>query len=257
MSNTEIRRVIVLPDMHIPFEDKKSLKAVEKFIADYRWDDYVCLGDLLDFDQLSKFNKDNLRKLDGRRVLKDYEIANQILDRHQNIIRAKNPDCTFTLLQGNHCERIERFIDKVPSFEGILEVEIGLRLKERGFKWVRSWTNRELHRIGKLHFSHGDYVGKYHASKMIDNYGVNIAYGHTHDIQNYTKTILGKDKHIMAQSLGYLADESKLDYMKNRPNNWCQAIGVAFVQPNGSFNLQVITIINHKFVWEGKLYDSL
>ena len=240
----DIYRVIILPDLHCPFQDTKTLSAVEKFMADYYWDEYVNLGDLMDFDQLSSFNKEKLRKLEARRILKDYEIANEILDRHQNIIRKNNKKAKFTLLEGNHEERMERFLDKVPQFEGILEIEIGLKLKERGFKWVKSWTERELHKIGKLHFSHGDYISKYHASKMVDSYGVNMVYGHTHDVQNYTKTIMGKDKHIMAQSMGHLANENKLDYIKNRPNNWCQAVGIAEIRPDGSFNLNLITIRN-------------
>lgn len=249
-----IRRVLVLPDLHIPFHDLKTLSAVEKFMADYRWDDYVCLGDLMDFDQLSSFNKESLRKLESRRILKDYTVANEILDRHQAIIRKNNKKATFTLLEGNHDERIERYLDKVPNMEGMLEVPVGLRLKERGFKWVQSWSQREQFKIGKLYFAHGNYANQYHAAKMVNAYGVNIVYGHTHDIQNYIKTIIGKDKHIMAQSLGWLGDEDKVDYIKGKPNNWTHAIGIAEIQPDGSFNLYVIAIINHTFSFNGKVY---
>lgn len=252
--NKDIIRVLIIPDTHVPYHDAKTLQAVEKFMADYTWDEYINLGDLMDFDQLSSFNKEKLRKLEARRILKDYEIANEILDRHQAIIRKNNKHCKFTLLEGNHEERMERFLDKVPQFEGILEVPHGLKLAERGFKWVKSWTEGELYQVGKVHFTHGNYISKYHAYKMVDNYGVNMVYGHTHDVQNYTKTVRGKDKHIMAQSMGYLGDETKLDYMKNRPNNWCQAIGVCEVRKDGTFNLTVITIINNTFSYAGKVY---
>lgn len=253
MKAQDVYRVIILPDIHVPFEDTKTLEAVESFMADQTFDEYVNLGDLMDFDQLSSFNKEKLRKLEARRILEDYSIANKILDKHQALIRKNNPNAKFTLIEGNHEERMERFLDKVPQFEGLLEVDFCLHLKDRGFKWVRSWTEGELHQIGKLHFSHGNYISKYHAAKMVDNYGVNIAYGHTHDIQSYIKVNMGEAS-IVGQSMGHLADVSKLDYMKNRPNNWTQAIGIAEIRKDGSFNLIVLTIINHTFSYNGKVY---
>lgn len=247
-------RVIVLPDIHAPYHDKKTLRAVENFMADYRWDEYVNLGDLMDFDSISRFNAGLLRKLETRRIAKDYEIGNEILDRHQSILRSNNPDAKFTLLEGNHEFRIEYLIDKDPNLEGIIDVSKNLNLDERGFKWVRSWSKGELHRVGKLYFHHGLYINKYHAAKMADSFGVNIVYGHTHDVQSYSRNIRGKNKVIKATSLGYLGDENKLEYMRNRPNNWCQAIGVVEVRPDGTYNLAVIEIINHTFSYAGKTY---
>ena len=37
------------PDTHIPFHDKRSLKAVEKLMADYRFDGWLHIGDLAGF----------------------------------------------------------------------------------------------------------------------------------------------------------------------------------------------------------------
>ena len=42
------RKVIVLPDMQVPFHDKLTLAAVEKYMADERWDEWVQLGDFID-----------------------------------------------------------------------------------------------------------------------------------------------------------------------------------------------------------------
>jgi len=250
----DIYKVLIIPDMHVPSHDVKTLRVVERFMAEHRWDEYVNLGDLMDFDMISRFNAETFRKLEGKRILKEYDEANRILDRHQSIVRANNKQAKFTLLQGNHDFRMEVLIDKAPQFEGMLEVEKNLRLAERGIKWVKSWSEGEMHKIGKLHFAHGMYTTKYHAEKMTANYGINIAYGHTHDVMSYEKTTRGNINPIMAMSLGYLADPSKLTYMRNRPNNWSQAIGVAEVRGNGDFNLYPIRIINHRFSYAGKLY---
>lgn len=249
----KIRKVIILPDMHVPSHDTQTLKAVEKFMAAHTWDEYVNLGDLMDFDMLSRFNAEMLRLLEGRRIQEDYELAGEILDRHAKILRSKNPDCLMTLLEGNHDERVERLLNKMPQFTGLLEVEHGLRLKERGIKWVRSWTKGELHKIGKMYFSHGNYINAYHAKKMVDSYGVNVYYGHTHDVMSIPKVHQGKDRTIEGCSLGCLCLPQP--YMRGKPDRWQQAFGVAYVQPDGHFTLYVVKIFNHKFVGpDGVLY---
>lgn len=253
MTSQKIRRVIILPDMHVPFHDVKTLKAVEKFMAAHVWDEYVNLGDLMDFDMLSKFNAEMLRLLEGRRIQEDYEHAGEILDRHARILRSKNPNCLMTLLEGNHDERVERLLNKMPQFVGLLEVEVGLRLKERGIKWVRSWTKGELYKVGKMYFSHGLYTNQYHAKKMVDNFGVNIYYGHTHDVMSIPRIMRGKDKTVEGGSLGCLCLPQP--YMRGAPDKWQQAFGVAYVKPNGFYTMYVVKIFDHSFVGpDGVLY---
>lgn len=249
-----IRTAIIIPDMQVPFHDQETMKAVEKFMAAHRWDVYLNLGDFMDFDMISKFNKEALRLLEGRRIQEDYEHGNQILDRHQRIVRENNPNAEFVLLEGNHEERIERLLNRMPQFEGILEVEHGLRLEERGFKWVRCWSKGEVYKLGKAYFSHGQYTNKYHANKMVDQFGVNIFYGHTHDIQSMPKVLRGKDRTIEGSSLGCLCRYDQ-QYMKGRPSNWQQGFAVMHILPNGFFNLYVVRIFNHRFVGpDGVLY---
>lgn len=256
MLKNKLYRVIILPDLHVPFTDMRSLRAIEEFEKDYRFDEWVQLGDLMDFDMISRFNKDALRKLETRRILADYAAAGIILDRQQAIIRANNKKAKFTLLEGNHDYRIEMLIDREPQLEGLLELEKNLKLEKRQMQFVRSWSKGEEYKIGKLHLMHGVYTNKYHAAKIADNYGCNMVYGHTHDVQSYAKQIRGKDKVIKAQSLGHLSDESKVEWLRRMPTNWCQAFGIAEIRQDGSYNLHVIEIINHQFSYNGKLYKG-
>jgi hypothetical protein len=118
------------------------------------------------------------------RPLRRYEHANKILNRHHWIVRERNPDAKFVLLEGNHEERIERILDAMPQFEGLLEVKKGLRLDERAIEWVRAWSKGETYRIGNATFTRGLYTIMYHAKKMVDAWGESIFYGHTHDMVN-------------------------------------------------------------------------
>jgi hypothetical protein len=49
-------------------------------------------------------------------------------------------------------------LKRLPQLWGTIEVEKALRLKERGIKWVKNWSEGETHRIGNVVFSHGLYV---------------------------------------------------------------------------------------------------
>lgn len=142
LKKNDITTAIVIPDMQVPYHDEKSLAAVEQFMKEHEWDFYINLGDFMDLDCISSHNKNNLRQVEGKRILKDYEIGNEIFDRHQRIVRENNKDAEFVLLEGNHEWRVERYIDANPQIEGMVEIQEGLKLKERGVRWVRCYENK-------------------------------------------------------------------------------------------------------------------
>lgn len=250
-----VTSAIILSDLQVPYHDKKTLAAVEEFMASRNWDYYIQVGDFLDFDCISSHNKNKLREIEGKRLFKDYEVGNEILDRHQEIVRKNNADAQFVLLEGNHEVRVESYLDANPQLEGMVEVEHGLKLKERGFKWVRCYHKGEIFKLGKANFHHGQYTTKYHANKMVENFGDNIFYGHTHDVMCYPKVLRGKDKTIVGQSLGCLCQYEQ-PYMKGRPSNWQQAFGIFYFFPNGYFTYDVPRIFNHKFIVDGEVFGE-
>lgn len=252
----KIKTAIVIPDMQVPFEDKKALRAVEKFMASRRWDYYVNLGDFMDMESLSKFSKGNAQSLAFSNVAADFRRGHEILKRHERIIRSKNKNAEMVLLEGNHEFRVERYCEEFPNLREILDVEHNLRLKELGIKWIRSWSKGLLYRIGNAYFTHGKYINKYHASKMADEYGCCIFYGHTHDVMSFPKLLYGKGKNIVGQSMGCLC-RYDLKYTRGgQGTNWQHCFGVFFFMPNGDFTYNIVRIIHGQFVYEGKVYKG-
>ena len=247
----KIKRVAVLPDIHFPYQDDKALNAVLKYLGDHEWDEVVLLGDLLDFDQISDHNKRRLKSL-CRPLEDDYKIANQFLDNLQEV--TGHTKCS--LLEGNHEERINRYIEANPSVQGLVEVPKCLRLKERGIKWVQSWSKSEVHQIGKANFIHGFYHSDSHAKTHVLAFEENVFYGHLHDFQQYSKRSRGNNKTKVGQSLGCLCDYEQY-YMKNRPSRWQQGFAIFHFQPNGFFNYYPVMIFNGSFVSpEGGYYKG-
>lgn len=253
------QRVLVLPDMQIyainddiAGLDLETWRAVLKYIDDYKWDEVIILGDFLDFNCISHHNKDLPRLTHGQSVTSDYRAGNKILDQLQKAAEGAK----ITLLEGNHEYRYERLTDALPVFEGLMDVEDGLRLKERGIKYVRAWSKGDVYEIGKANFIHGLYINEFHAKKHVMQFGTNIFYGHTHDVQSYSQILRGDNKTIVGQSLGCLCVYD-LPYMRGRPSKWQQAFGVFHFLPDGFFNYTVTRIFKHRFVSpEGRLYGA-
>ncbi len=243
----KITHGIVIFDPHFPFEDKQSYKNVMNYVYDSQPDIFVFGGDIVDLDLIS--NKSAIRQVEGRRLKHDFDHAVLRLEYLNNIL----PDATKIALEGNHDERMERYIDDHPETEGILEVPNMLKLEELGWNWIPSWRTGQLLTVGKANILHGNYTSINHARKMVDNYGVNVLYGHTHDVQRYSKVLMGDNSTIMAQSCGFLG-RYDMAYMKGNPTNWQQAFLDIYWMPNGHFWHNVVPIFNHQFVVNGKLY---
>lgn len=237
-----MRTAVVLPDTHFPFEDRLTWSAVERYIADSQPDEIVQLGDLGDFDQVSRFTADEPERLVPS-LAADYDYIEAKLDK----LQALAPKAEITILEGNHDNRIERLIRRFPQLRGTVDLPIRLHLAERGIRWVPYWSEGKLHQIGHAFFAHGRYLNKYHAWRMVDNYGVPIFYGHTHDVMSFPKVLWAKGLAIIGQSLGCLCSYDQ-EYIQGAPTNWQQAFGVFRFRADGSFNHYVVRIFDHSFV---------
>ncbi len=235
---------VVLPDLQWPYHDYMSVNAVLQYVSENYWDGLLQLGDFMDWDFISRWTKDNARRIEGQRFLKEYEGANKFLDSLQSAARNKNKDAQIVIIEGNHDNRVEQVIDKSPNLEGMIEMEKNLHFDERKITYWKYWTHRKPYKIGKALFIHGQYTNDAHAKKHALNYNHNLFYGHTHDHQLYSKTIMGKT--IQAESLGTLS-RYDLSYMGHKPSNWSQCFATFYFHPNGTFNHYVTNIINHVF----------
>lgn len=247
-----IQKTVLLPDIHHPYYDKRTMDAVNEFIFDYDPDELVYMGDQLSLDCISYWNKNKPLLKEGQRLIKDYHnFDNEILKVHENITRQ---DIRRTFIIGNHEERITTYVEENPELQGFLDIETNLNLYERGYKVV---PFGKVHKVGKLYVMHGRYWNMYHAKKTVDVFEGNVVYAHVHNPQMFTKIspIDAKGYH-MATSLPCLCNIEP-DYKKNAPNHWVNGFGIVEHLPaTGFFNLYTIIIIEGSFMWNGKYYGK-
>lgn len=254
-SASDIEKWVVLPDIHLPYMDMKTMRAVEWFLEDNQFDGWLCLGDLLDFNEISKFNQDAPRRR-TELVKQTFEAGNTFLDRQQKIIRKNNKNSRFVYLEGNHEFRVEDYMDRHEQLSGMLDVDDNLNLGERNIEWLRSWSKGDMLTLGNANFVHGLFTNQYHANKMASRFGSCIYYGHTHDVQEISLAMLGGDKTLVGKSLGCLCDINQ-KYMKGNPSNWQQAIAVFYIFPDGYYTEHTMRIFKHRFAtMDGKIYDG-
>ena len=183
-------KVIVLPDIHCPAEDRKTLAAVEEYMKDFQPDEIIYLGDFMDLNCISSHNAKNLRAVESQRILKDFDAGNKILTRHEELVSG----ATRTFITGNHENRLNRYVDSNPQLEGILDIRELLCLDARGYNFVPFWETGESYTIGKATFIHGEYTNDNHSKSTVGAYVENVFYGHCFDDKTEILTSSGWKK---------------------------------------------------------------
>lgn len=241
-------KVILLPDMHVPEHDKRSLSAVLRRVEVVNPDVVVLLGDLMSLDCISKLS--SLKTKEAMRLRKDYVKGRQVLDEIANAA----PNAKLVYIEGNHEFRANRLVEDNPNLEGLVEPFYQLDLPRRGIQWVPFWSTGKIFKWGKASFGHGLYINEHHAKQHLNAFDENFFYGHTHDHQVFSKVTNGDNDTKMAMSCGCLCLYRQY-YMRGRPNRWQQMYVELYFDKQGFFNTFPVAIFNHKFTApDGEVY---
>lgn len=253
IKNSGTFKVVVQPDTHVPDHDETALAAFLEFCRDYKPHGYINLGDFVEMDSLSRWDPKTSKP---RRLAPEIRKAREVLKQIDN---ALGPQCVYRrFLMGNHEDWLEQYlIARVPEFFDDLDtlgVELTvpslLGLRELGFRVV---PFNEILNLGHLHFIHGYYTNKYHAHKHLEVFGVNLMYGHLHDVQSYSGvSVNGIYESLSVGCLRTL----HAPFLRGRPNNWIHAFGVVEFRVDGTYTRYVPIIIDGKFSFNGVVYDG-
>jgi len=241
-----IDRVIVTPDKHFPIHDQKAINIVCKAIEIVKPTIYVDLGDTGEWECFSThyWKGRNAKPMEDLMPLldKDVKAVNKGMDQIDKSLDKVNCKVRH-FVQGNHEVWLDKFVTRYPYLQQY-KTENALKLDKRGYEF-HPYKRKELLKIGKLNFTHGKFTGKYHSFQHIDAYGESIMYGHTHDLQRFTKTRNGGT--ISSWSLGCLKDiDADEDWLGGRLTNWNHAFAIVDIYNNDDFNVEVVEIIKGK-----------
>jgi len=239
-----IRKHMLWPDTHAPYEDSRAVRLAMKVAGEC--DEIVLLGDFADFYAVSSHSKDPNR---ARLLDLEVEHVNGLLDKLGKLGKP------VTYCEGNHENRLTRYLsDRAPELFNMVRAEALFRIKERGWKWVPYMRS---HKIGRLHVTHdvGHAGDRAHSQSRAGCEG-NIAIGHTHRLAvEYVGNLKGSS-HVGAM-LGWLGDRKHIDYIhtvKSAP--WQLGFGVVYEDTAlRHAHLAPVPIIDYTCVVDGKLYE--
>jgi len=234
-------RLIVLNDIHVPFEDKQSLDAVYRGMRDMKPDKIILAGDIFDFYSISRFEKDPRKRVDlgdelgeAKRFLRDFRR------------RFKQPEIFY--MRGNHEDRLQKYVlanaAQLAWVEG-LELANLLDLEEEDIQLVdKRWF--EYRGVIISHMNRSNKYGGYTAKNIGMDVGKPLVHTHSHKVGHVS---IGEGRDFYDN--GCLC-QLQADYLES-PSNWTQAFMVVDYVDNKPHFTQ-IQLDNHKFTWNGKLY---
>ena len=235
----ELERLLLIPDTHSPYEDRRAWEAMLKFARAWKPHTIIHVGDLNDFYAISDHDRDPTR---SSNVADEAKRTNERLDEMDDL-GAVRKLITF----GNHDFWLRRHINRrAPELAGLISLDSLLGFSERG--WIQVDYKKHA-RVGNLHVTHE--VG-YAGSTAVRNSGKitghNIAIGHCHRLGlEYFGTVLG-ERYVSA-SLGWLGDFEAAEYKSDvEKAAWCHGFGTALMEKNGDFELQLRPIIAGRVV---------
>lgn len=257
--------VAFLSDQHVPFQDEDLHRAVVQWLKDEQPHKVVLLGDLIDADQLSRYERNPEHTSDTQtavneayRLLRDYRQA--------------APDAEFVMVAGNHEERLRASVIKhLGALYGIRRADEGgpsvlsfeylLRLDELRIDFIRSEAGGYEHARVKvspeLQAIHGWVARKgsgASAAAHLDHLRVSTIHGHTHRAGLIFKTqwsIDNQPRTLVAAETGTLGQIQ--DGLSHAPRpDWNQGFATATVWPDGLFNVDLAVYVDETLMWRGK-----
>lgn len=253
--------ILVLGDAHASPEtgELERFERLGEYIAHTRPDVLVVIGDFISLDSLSAWDSDKRRKMENRRYTHDIAVGNHALDLmlnpyHEARAEARRNkkrmwDMELVFCEGNHEERLERYVDLNPVIEGHVNVIYDLHLEDRGFNVVRYGKYIE---IDDLMFTHIPFSGNGKpfsstalaasmAKRILQTTNMSIVYGHTHKLEVATLNRRQSDM-LYAINVGcFTADVPEPYAVNNVDDSWRGVVHLTTNQEGKLTNMQFVT----------------
>lgn len=247
-----MRRTAIISDLQVPYHHRKAVQTLAKFIRETEPDDVLCVGDVLDAPQISRWTRGQPGEFTadlGKHRDKAVAILEELGVKH--------------LSRSNHDDRIELYIEqKAQGLLGLKELttpgflkldEIGCKFHRQPYEFLPNW-----------YLMHGDEGGLHSNAGMTGlnlarKVGANVVIGHTHrlGITHDSDSISGK---LIRTKVGFetgcLMDLSQAEYIKKQAGsaNWQLGFGMIYSDATHVQAVPVAINPDGSFICEGRLW---
>ena len=200
-----MEKTMIISDLHGEHVDEAAYAIALAYMKDYKPDQVVVNGDLGDFFSISDFDKNPEQKTtlkDDKKIMREYLF---------DIRKAAGKEAKITYIEGNHENRLQKYLWRHPELDGMEELLLpnilGVKDKQINVEFIGAdreyWKNTLGQKnIGNAVITHGDnrlngVKGGMHASyNTAKQTGRDIIIGHTHRLKmnyftNFAQTVVG------------------------------------------------------------------
>lgn len=246
----EIKKALIIPDCHIPYEDKRAYQLMLDIAVDQEISEVVILGDYADFYDITSHPKDPGM---GTKLIDEVSAVQARLME----LRALFPKARIVYIEGNHEYRLGRYIrDRAHELFGLIDTYTLLGLKTLNIDFIPYGPNQKHPVMGStLYARHEPIAGGTHcAYGTVVKAQASVIFGHTHRIQE-AQIVSIDGQNFRGISCGWLGDESDpvMGYVKNH-HQWAKAFSILNLLEDGTWFNHLLHIINYKTVYNGKVY---
>jgi predicted phosphodiesterase len=188
----------VIPDVHIPYQDKQAVELCLQRIKEERAGRIVILGDLVDFEAISRFS----RKLEKRAAF-EWELG---LGRKwiKNLSR-RFRGVEIHFLAGNHESRLSKYVVRnCPELSGLPQLALE-EILEVPKSWRMYSYNLNAVHIDGVNYIHGRKFSGNVCMSNLKKYMGSVVQGHSHRASSQYLN-LPSGKQIGAVEAGCLCD---------------------------------------------------
>lgn len=246
----KLKKTIVVSDIHIPFNDIGATKTFLQFVTEFKPDELILNGDILDLQACSGHGDTTAGDLLWQELL----AGNIFLD---EVRKATGPRCKIHFNEGNHCTRYTRFLQKnAPSLHGLTSIPEMLKLKARKISWLPYSGDNVYFVTKKLGVTHGFASGTNYTRATLRKFNLSVIVGHAHRPEYSTEPVVGPNgQHVRGcWGSGCLVPVKHIKYMTS-PSGWTQGFCVVYSDmKTGDFSVYPINYANGGFFWNGKHY---
>lgn len=258
---SKAKRIVIMSDVQAPYEDRKLVKAFIRFVKEYVPDELVNIGDLADFPQPSRWNK-NTRGEYAEDIYRDSEyIKAKILGPLREVY-----DGPIGVLEGNHDLRPRQYLaEYAPAldggwaadnfrFENLLDFKsFGIEKLPDFYDFAPDWVMTHGH-LGGIRMTQE--AGRTALNGAKEKFGKSVIMGHTHRLGKASKSY-GYDQKIVRTitgvEVGNMMDMRQAGYLKGAAGNWQQGFAIAYVDGR-HVQVDLIEVSNRRFTVEGVTY---
>ena len=245
-------QVVIFPDIHFPHEDKKALACALKVLEYVKPYGFLLLGDFAEGESVSHWQWAKKKRppleIQLESVDREIELVNAGLDKIDASCKKAGVKKKI-LTMGNHEVWYDNLVLENPFLKEY-KAHRAFKIEKRGYVWHEYGKYVKILNSKLWAYHGGHYMGVNHPRSHLQNLGINVLYGHTHD--SLKSVVTHMDGAKMAYSMGCLCKMEK-EFLKNRKTNWTHNVGVLDIFSNGNFNLNTLTIINGYTSLNGKV----